>query len=132
MNAVGSGNPRKVPNASRMMWSAAARSSSRSGPTVTVLIRQTYRVRVYGQARPVTSRVIVPILKRGLVDIRIEVSRVDRSARGSLAPEQSILEAFLALPLSRIDPDADDEVRRILTPGRQRGLDEGVTFNSGI
>jgi len=40
------------------------------------------------------------------------------------------------LPLSRIDPGTDDgrdeEVRRMLAPDPQRGLDEGVTFNSGI
>lgn len=61
---------------------------------------------------------------------------MDRSAPGSVAAEQSVLEAFLSLPLSRIDPGTDDgrdeEVRRMLAPGRQRGLDEGVTFNSGI
>jgi hypothetical protein len=61
---------------------------------------------------------------------------VDRFAPGSLAAEQSVLEAFLLLPLSRIDPGTDDgrseEVRRILAPDYQRGLDEGVTFNSGI
>jgi hypothetical protein len=53
-----------------------------------------------------------------------------------LAAEHSVLEAFLSLPLSRIDPGTDDgrdeEVRRMLARGRQRGLDEGVTFNSGI
>lgn len=61
---------------------------------------------------------------------------MDRSVSGSLAAEQSVLEAFLSLPLSRIDPGTDngrdEEVRRMLAPGRQRGLDEGVTFNSGI
>ncbi len=60
---------------------------------------------------------------------------MDRSAPGSLAAEQSILTAFLSLPLRRIDPGTDgrdDEVQRILAPDRQRGLDEGVTFNSGI
>ena len=61
---------------------------------------------------------------------------MDRSAPGSLAAEQSVLQAFLLLPLSRIDPGTDDgrdeEVRRMLAPDRQRGLDEGVTFNSGI
>jgi hypothetical protein len=53
-----------------------------------------------------------------------------------LAAEQDVLEAFLALPLSRIDPGTcdgwDDEARRMLAPDGQRGLDEGVTFNSGI
>lgn len=62
--------------------------------------------------------------------------RVDRSALGSLAAEQSVLEAFLLLPLSRIDPGTgdgpDEEVRRMLAPDRERGLHEGVTFNSGI
>ena len=61
---------------------------------------------------------------------------MDRSAPGSLAAEQSVLQAFLLLPLSRIDPGTDDgrdeEVRRMLAPDPQRGLDEGVTFNSGI
>ncbi len=61
---------------------------------------------------------------------------MDRSALGSLAAEQSVLEAFLSLPLSRIDPDTNDgrndEVRRMLAPDHQRGPDEGVTFNSGI
>lgn len=59
-----------------------------------------------------------------------------RSVPGSLAAEQSVLEAFLSLPLSRIDPGTDngrdEETRRMLAPGRQGGLDEGVTFNSGI
>ncbi|MDQ4039158.1 MAG: hypothetical protein M3313_12630 [Actinomycetota bacterium] len=62
--------------------------------------------------------------------------RVDRSAPGLLAAEQGLLEAFLSLPLSKIDPGTDDgrdeEVRRMLAPDRQRGLDGGVTFNSGI
>jgi hypothetical protein len=53
-----------------------------------------------------------------------------------LAAEQRVLEAFLSLPLSRIEPGTDDgrddEVRRMLAPVRQRGLDAGVTFNSGI
>jgi hypothetical protein len=53
-----------------------------------------------------------------------------------LAAEQSVLQAFLSLPLSRIDPGTDDgpdeEVRRMLAPDRQQGIDEGVTFNSGI
>ena len=61
---------------------------------------------------------------------------MDRSAPGWLAAEQSVLETFLSLPLGRIDPGTDDgrdeEVRRMLVPDRQRGLDEGVTFNSGI
>ncbi len=61
---------------------------------------------------------------------------MDRSAPGSLAAEQSVLEAFLSLPLSRIDPGTDDgrddELRRMLTPDHQRGLDECLTFNSGI
>ena len=47
----------------------------------------------------------------------IEVGRVDRSAPDSLAAEQSLLEAFLSRPLSRIDLGTDDgwdeEVRRI-------------------
>jgi len=72
----------------------------------------------------------------GRVVARIEEGRVDRSAPGSLAAEQSVLKAFLSLPLSRIDPGTDDgrdeEVRRMLAPDRQRGFDEGVTFNSGI
>lgn len=61
---------------------------------------------------------------------------MDRSAPGSQAVEQSVLEAFLSLPLSRIDPGTDDgrdeEMRRMLVPGRHRGLDEGVSFQSGI
>ncbi|MGH3695998.1 MAG: hypothetical protein ACRDRX_18735 [Pseudonocardiaceae bacterium] len=61
---------------------------------------------------------------------------MDRSAPDSLAAEQGALKAFLSLPLSRIDPGTDDrwdgEVQRMPAPGRQRGLDEGVTFNSGI
>ncbi len=61
---------------------------------------------------------------------------MDRSARGSLAAEQSVLEAFLSLPLSKIDPgtgdERDDEVPRILVTDRHRGIDEGITFNSGI
>jgi hypothetical protein len=61
---------------------------------------------------------------------------VDRSAPGSLAAEQSVLQAFLSLPLSRIDPGIDDgrdeEVRWLLAAERQQGPDGGVTFNSGI
>jgi hypothetical protein len=53
-----------------------------------------------------------------------------------LAAEHGVLEAFLSLPLSRIDPGTDDgrdeEMRRMLAPSRQQGLDEGVTFNSVI
>lgn len=61
---------------------------------------------------------------------------MDRPAPDPLAAEQRVLEAFLSLPLSKIDPGTDhgrdEEVRRMLAPGSQRGLDEGVTFNSGI
>ncbi|MGH3935467.1 MAG: hypothetical protein ACRDS1_10910 [Pseudonocardiaceae bacterium] len=61
---------------------------------------------------------------------------MDRSAPDSLAAEQSVLDAFLSLPLSRIDPGTDDgrdeEVRRMLVSGPQRDLDGGVIFNSGI
>ena len=61
---------------------------------------------------------------------------MDRSAPDSLTAERSALEAFLSLPLDRIDPGTDggwdEEVRRMLAPDRQRGLDGGVTFNSGI
>lgn len=76
------------------------------------------------------------MLKLGFVFARHCGGRVDRSAPGSLAAEQNLLEAFLSLPLGRIEPCTDDgwdeEVRRMLAPDRQRGLDEGVTFNSGI
>ncbi|MGI9002601.1 MAG: hypothetical protein ACR2GH_13180 [Pseudonocardia sp.] len=45
------------------------------------------------------------------------------------------MKAFLSLPLRMIDPGTDDGrdegVLRMLAPD-QRGLDEGVTFNSGI
>ncbi len=60
---------------------------------------------------------------------------MDRSAPDSLTAERSALEAFLSLPLSRIDPRTDgrnEEVRRVLAPDRQRGLYEGVIFNSGL
>lgn len=60
---------------------------------------------------------------------------MDRSAPGLLAAEQSVVKAFLSLPLRMIDPGTDDGrdegVLRMLAPD-QRGLDEGVTFNSGI
>ena len=54
----------------------------------------------------------------------------------SLTAAQSVVEAFLSLPLIRIDlgPDNgwDEEVRRILAPDRQWDHGKGVTFNSGI
>ncbi|MDQ2879752.1 MAG: hypothetical protein M3Y48_00410 [Actinomycetota bacterium] len=61
---------------------------------------------------------------------------MDRYAPDSLAAEQSVLEAFLSLPLSRIDPGVNDgwaeEARQMAAPGCQQGLDKGVAFNSGI
>jgi hypothetical protein len=68
--------------------------------------------------------------------IGIEVSRVRRSTPESLTAEQSALEVFLSVPLSKIDLRSangwNEKVWRILAPDRQRDLGTGVTFNSGI